>query len=191
MAEKQPGEAPIDAPSPAFDDAEPVGTLDLPPGWKYKRIRLFGFTLPWYASPKVQLLMVSFVCFMCPGMFNALGGMGGGGKINPTLADNMVSGKKGPVLRNSGGHYSNCRTEHCALQCFRGLRLLRRNLRQQDRCEMDSGFRRCGILHLRHQLAGVGPCLCPRLQHLCRRVARYLCRSAMDRPGHDHGLVPN
>jgi hypothetical protein len=26
-------------------------------------------------------------------MFNALGGMGGGGKINPTLADNMVSGK--------------------------------------------------------------------------------------------------
>lgn len=92
MAEKQPvDDAQVAA--PAFDDAEPVGTLDLPPGWKYKRIRLFGFTLPWYASPKVQLLMVSFVCFMCPGMFNALGGMGGGGKINPTLADNMVSGK--------------------------------------------------------------------------------------------------
>jgi hypothetical protein len=102
MAEKQPvddaqvaapADAPIDPPAPAFDDVEPVGTPDLPPGWKYKRIRLFGFTLPWYASPKVQLLMVSFVCFMCPGMFNALGGMGGGGKINPTLADNMVSGK--------------------------------------------------------------------------------------------------
>ncbi|KAE9362623.1 DUF895 domain membrane protein [Stipitochalara longipes BDJ] len=96
MAEKQPvddAQAAVPAPAPgsapAFDDAETVGTLDLPAGWKYKRIRLFGFTLPWYASPKVQLLMVSFVCFMCPGMFNALGGLGGGGKINPTLADNM------------------------------------------------------------------------------------------------------
>ena len=95
MSEKHAVDAPVDASAtaPAYHDAEPVGTdtLNLPPGWKYKRIRLFGFELPWYASPKVQLLMVSFVCFMCPGMFNALGGLGGGGKINPTLADDMVS----------------------------------------------------------------------------------------------------
>lgn len=63
---------------------------DMPTGWKYRERRLFGLKIPAYASPTVQLLLVSFVCFMCPGMFNALGGLGGGGKTNPTLADNMV-----------------------------------------------------------------------------------------------------
>lgn len=67
--------------------------IDLPTGWKYRQRRIFGFTIPWYASPKIQLGMVAFVCFMCPGMFNALGGLGGGGKTDATLADNMVSGK--------------------------------------------------------------------------------------------------
>lgn len=68
-----------------------TGTVDLPRGWKYRQYRIFGYTLPWYASPKIQLGMVAFVCFLCPGMFNALGGMGGGGKTDATLADNMVS----------------------------------------------------------------------------------------------------
>jgi hypothetical protein len=63
---------------------------DLPAGWKYRQHRIFGFNMPWYASPSVQLLLVAFVCFMCPGMFNALGGLGGGGKTDATLADNMV-----------------------------------------------------------------------------------------------------
>lgn len=65
--------------------------LDLPPGWKYRHRRVFGHNIPWYASPSIQLLLVAFVCFMCPGMFNALGGLGGGGKKDATLADNMVS----------------------------------------------------------------------------------------------------
>jgi hypothetical protein len=60
-------------------------------GWKYKQRKLLGFTFPWYASPSVQLTMVAFVCFLCPGMFNALGGLGGGGKQDATLADDMVS----------------------------------------------------------------------------------------------------
>lgn len=60
--------------------------LQLPEGFKYKRV--LGF-LPWYASPKFQLCMVALVCFLCPGMFNALGGLGGGGKVDATLADNM------------------------------------------------------------------------------------------------------
>jgi MFS family permease len=59
--------------------------IDRPAGWIYK-----GFKNPfskskeeiWYASPTVQLLMVSMVCFMCPGMFNALGGLGGGGQVD-------------------------------------------------------------------------------------------------------------
>ncbi|PQE29176.1 DUF895 domain membrane protein [Rutstroemia sp. NJR-2017a BBW] len=58
-------------------------------GWKYKQRKLLGFTFPWYASPSVQLTMVAFVCFLCPGMFNALGGLGGGGKQDATLADDM------------------------------------------------------------------------------------------------------
>jgi hypothetical protein len=68
-----------------------------PAGWKYKSGPNFGlFKIPYYASPSVQLTMVAFVCFLCPGMFNALNGMGGGGKTDPTLADNMASTTKSP-----------------------------------------------------------------------------------------------
>ena len=61
-----------------------------PAGWKYRQRKIGSWVLPWYASPKIQLGMVAFVCFMCPGMFNALSDLGGGGKTNATLADNMV-----------------------------------------------------------------------------------------------------
>ncbi|KAJ5280829.1 hypothetical protein N7478_006201 [Penicillium angulare] len=73
----------------AHDQHEDGGATVLPSGWKYKQFRVFGFNVPWYASPRVQLVMVAFVCFMCPGMFNALGGMGGGGRTDATLSDNM------------------------------------------------------------------------------------------------------
>jgi hypothetical protein len=33
-------------------------------GWKYRRF----FGLPHYASPQTQLVLVAFVCFLCPGM---------------------------------------------------------------------------------------------------------------------------
>lgn len=64
-----------------------------PRGWMYKRLGTGRFNLGWYASPKFQLGMVAFVCFLCPGMFNALGGLGGGGKADAKLADNMVSSR--------------------------------------------------------------------------------------------------
>lgn len=60
-----------------------------PTGWMHRERKIGNFSLSWYASPRSQLLMVSFVCFLCPGMFNALGGLGGGGKTDATLADNM------------------------------------------------------------------------------------------------------
>jgi hypothetical protein len=92
--------APVETDAPAqnvsFDTPyinEATGIIDLPDNWKYRQRRILGFNIPWYASPKTQLGMVAFVCFMCPGMFNALGGLGGGGKTDATLADNMVSGK--------------------------------------------------------------------------------------------------
>jgi MFS family permease len=58
-----------------------------PTGWRYRERRIFGFRIPAYASPPIQLVIVSFVCFLCPGMFNALSGMGGGGQVDHTAAD--------------------------------------------------------------------------------------------------------
>ena len=33
-----------------------------------------------YNSPVTQVCLIALVCFCCPGMFNALSGMGGGGQ---------------------------------------------------------------------------------------------------------------
>lgn len=66
------------APSAVEEGGERSGILK---GWKYKQIKIGPWTTPYYASPQVQLVLVAFVCFMCPGMFNALGGMGGGGMV--------------------------------------------------------------------------------------------------------------
>ena len=57
--------------------------VDRPTGWIYKGFKV-GKKEVWYASPTVQLLMVSFVCFLCPGMFNALQGLGGAGQVDPS-----------------------------------------------------------------------------------------------------------
>ncbi|KAF2445141.1 MFS general substrate transporter [Karstenula rhodostoma CBS 690.94] len=81
MADTDPKKASHDVSSPEASVAEPQGVLELPNSWKYKKI-LGRF--PWYASPPVQLLIVSCVCFMCPGMFNAINGMGGGGQMDAT-----------------------------------------------------------------------------------------------------------
>mgnify|MGYP003662604714 FL=1 len=80
--------------------------LDLPTGWMYRQRRLGKLSIPWFASPKVQLLMVAFVCFLCPGMFNALGGLGGGGKTDATLADNMVRTSNYPAFR-AAAHFQS------------------------------------------------------------------------------------
>ncbi|KFY15526.1 hypothetical protein V492_01933 [Pseudogymnoascus sp. VKM F-4246] len=74
-------------------DNDGLGALpaDRPAGWMYRERKFGPLAVPWYASPMFQLLMVSFVCFTCPGMFNALTGLGGGGRDDPTLANNMVN----------------------------------------------------------------------------------------------------
>ncbi|SMY21387.1 unnamed protein product [Zymoseptoria tritici ST99CH_1A5] len=54
-----------------------------PTGWMYKSRKIGPVTLPYYASPRAQLLLVAFVCFLCPGMFNAVNGLGGGGQLDP------------------------------------------------------------------------------------------------------------
>ena len=62
-------------------------SLTRPHSWKYRSFDIAGIRVPWYASPPIQLLVVSFVCFLCPGMFNALSGMGGGGQVDPSAAN--------------------------------------------------------------------------------------------------------
>ncbi|KAH2876935.1 hypothetical protein KXW22_003799 [Aspergillus fumigatus] len=75
----------------------PAITADPEPGrhgaitgkpWMYKPLKIGPLTLPWFASPEVQLVLVSFVCFLCPGMFNAVNGLGGGGQVNRTDTSN-------------------------------------------------------------------------------------------------------
>lgn len=38
-----------------------------PVGWMYKSRKIGPITIPYYASPKAQLILVAFVCFLCPG----------------------------------------------------------------------------------------------------------------------------
>ncbi|OJA17344.1 hypothetical protein AZE42_09602 [Rhizopogon vesiculosus] len=57
--------------------ANRVEIYDRPRGWR-------GV----YYHTATQVCLVGFVCFMCPGMFNALTGLGGGGQINATSSAN-------------------------------------------------------------------------------------------------------
>lgn len=44
-----------------------------------------------YYNPTTQVVLLGFVCFMCPGLFNALNGLGGGGQLNATTSANANS----------------------------------------------------------------------------------------------------
>ncbi|CAO3590968.1 unnamed protein product [Absidia cylindrospora] len=51
-----------------------------------------GIRLPFrFNSPTFQVFLVGFVCFCCPGMYNALTGMGGAGRADTTAADNSAT----------------------------------------------------------------------------------------------------
>jgi MFS family permease len=108
--------------SPERSFVEPTGTLELPNSWKYKRLSLFGYKFPWYASPPSQLLIVSFVCFMCPGMFNALNGMGGGGLSDPKASNhaNTALYSTFSVVGFFAGTFTNKLGIRTAL-CFGGI----------------------------------------------------------------------
>lgn len=70
--------------------AEETGQASHAPrsSWMYKTFNIGPLHFPGYATPPIQLAFVAFVCFMCPGMFNALNGLGGGGLLMAKVADN-------------------------------------------------------------------------------------------------------
>jgi len=82
----------VEVPPPSIEEVHAT----LPPSWMYRGLKIGSKRLPWYASPQVQIVMVAFVCFMCPGMFNALNGLGGGG-----LLDTRASDDSNPALFSS------------------------------------------------------------------------------------------
>ncbi|PWN52769.1 MFS general substrate transporter [Violaceomyces palustris] len=41
----------------------------------------------YYLKPSFQIVLLGIVFFLCPGMFNALSGLGGGGQLDPTTAN--------------------------------------------------------------------------------------------------------
>ncbi|KAI9786293.1 MAG: hypothetical protein M1835_003099 [Candelina submexicana] len=63
------------------------GSPATPRGWRYRPVHIGAITIV-YASPPTQLVLVALVCFLCPGMFNALNGLGGGGQVAAAAADN-------------------------------------------------------------------------------------------------------
>ena len=44
-----------------------------------------------YYEPVTQIVILATVCFMCPGLYNALSGIGGGGQVDETTQANASS----------------------------------------------------------------------------------------------------
>ena len=78
LNEKDVTDQEVSSPTHSAEFSGRDGTPPRPRGFIYKTVRI-GPYQTWYASPAVQLVLVALVCFLCPGMFNALGGMGGTG----------------------------------------------------------------------------------------------------------------
>jgi MFS family permease len=59
--------------------------------WMYTSTKLGPIKIPYYASPPFQLGLVAFVCFLCPGMFNAVNGLGAAGQVQPHDINNAAT----------------------------------------------------------------------------------------------------
>ncbi|RHZ62510.1 hypothetical protein CDV55_105156 [Aspergillus turcosus] len=44
-----------------------------------------------YTHSWFQIILISVICFCCPGMYNALSGLGGSGQVDPTVAANATT----------------------------------------------------------------------------------------------------
>lgn len=66
MEGKTPEAYEMHSPSESLGEAAEIGNAR-PAGWRYRDIKLGPLTIPYYASPQMQLLLVAMVCFLCPG----------------------------------------------------------------------------------------------------------------------------
>lgn len=73
----------VSSSSPSMENSEIRGKP-----WMYKTHKLGPITIPAYATPQFQIIFVAIVCFLCPGMFNAVNGMGAGGQVSATDINN-------------------------------------------------------------------------------------------------------
>lgn len=67
---------------------EEVSTVPKGRPWMYKTFRIGRFITPCYASPEFQIIFVALVCFLCPGMYNAVSGLGAAGGVSAHDIDN-------------------------------------------------------------------------------------------------------
>ncbi|CAM1507567.1 Fc.00g072080.m01.CDS01 [Cosmosporella sp. VM-42] len=74
----------------AYPEQGSIEIVQLPKGWLYSRPQIGSWRMPHYASPIVQLFYVALIFFLCPGMYNALSGLGGGGQLDATVANNAT-----------------------------------------------------------------------------------------------------
>jgi hypothetical protein len=75
--------------SPALDNPSgPIITWEThDPDIHLRPTNLKGF----FYCPYTQVVLLGFVCFSCPGLFNALNGLGAGGQVNSTTSANANS----------------------------------------------------------------------------------------------------
>lgn len=156
-----------------------------PAGWKYRSIKLGSIRLPWYASPESQLLLVAFVCFLCPGTNNMI-------FIDVLLIlyryvqCHQRSRRRGADRQRRG---SECCLKFRTVRYFRCCWLFRWHRRQCPRYQDCALVWWSWILRL-HQLV---PVLQPRSQgwlcYLRWRIARLLCRYSLVGSGRDHDVL--
>ena len=77
MSDAQAETAKLGSERSSEDSGPQLAIFERPTGWR-------GI----YYHPALQVALLGFVCFMCPGMFNALTGLGGGGQVNSKVQAN-------------------------------------------------------------------------------------------------------
>lgn len=72
-----------------------------------------------YSHPWTQIVLISMICFCCPGMYNALSGLGGSGQVDPTVAANanvaLLSATAGTALIVGGPVFTRTGPRVCFL----------------------------------------------------------------------------
>lgn len=125
------------------------GEFERPKGWKYRSLRIGPIKLPCYASPESQLILVSFVCFLCPGKQHKI-----------VVTHSLLTLRRHVQRRQwyrSRRSRRRCtcqqRCEYYTLCYLRNCRFLRWHHHQCPRYSSCAFLRRSGVLRLRQCIA--------------------------------------